>query len=152
LATHPAPTPTRILTRELLCPVPELRLKREVPRPLNGRQKPGELLLLRLDEGDSLLLQADRGVEQSAYARLVRLRGRKLPPKLSPAAPLLSHDGAQLGPVASVDPLELLHLRIIQSQTFAGYLRCTITDLLLEHLAIRIPRVRLSGRESKGPD
>src|SRR5688500_5640242 len=90
--THPTATTTRILTRELVCPVPELCLQREISCALYRREKGCKLLLLGFDQCDALLLQANRRVEQCAHPGLVRLGGHQLLTELPTAAPLIHHD------------------------------------------------------------
>ena len=48
---HPTPAATRILTRNLVCPAPELRLERKVASSLYRRQKGCQLLLFGFDQG-----------------------------------------------------------------------------------------------------
>ena len=62
-----------VLPRQLLRAHPELRLEGDIAGALRRGQEPREILLLRFDQGDALLLQAHRVVEQIAYVLLVRL-------------------------------------------------------------------------------
>ena len=103
------------LPRELLRPLPELRLKSDVARALHGSQKPGELLLLGFDERDALLLQSYRSVEQVADVLLVRgIPRHHLLSELSSDVTLLRGQLAQLRRKSRIRLLELRELSVGQ--------------------------------------
>jgi hypothetical protein len=83
-------TASRVIARELLRAPPDLRLKRQVTRALDGSEESRQILLLRLNESDALLLQTHCIVEKSTHVLLVRLiSGHHLHSKLAPRRALL---------------------------------------------------------------
>jgi hypothetical protein len=122
-----------VLPGKLLRAFPELRLKGNVAGTLCRSQKSREILLLGFDQGNALLLQAHRFVEQIAYVLLVRLiPTRHLHAKITPRIPLLREQLVHLGREAGIGLLELSELSIGKSEPLLGKLRRLCAELLLE--------------------
>jgi hypothetical protein len=122
-----------VLPRQLLRAHSELRLKGDVAGTLRRSQESREILLLRFDQGDALLLQAHRVVEEIAYMLLIRLvPSRHLHAKLTPRAALLRHELVHLRREAGVGLLQLSELSVSKSELLLRELRRLRAELLLE--------------------
>jgi hypothetical protein len=112
-----------IVAGELLRAAPDLRLKGQITRALNGRQESREILLLGLDECDALLLQTEGIVEKCAHVLLVRLvSGRHFHPELAPRLALLHDELILLWGEPRIRLRELGELRIGETEPLLRHL------------------------------
>jgi hypothetical protein len=122
-----------ILPGQLLSAHSELGLERDVAGTLCRRQESREILLLSFDEGDALLLQAHRVVEEIAYVLLVRLvPARHFRAKLVPRFALLRDQLVHLRREPRVRLLQLCELGIGKSKLLLRERRRLGAELLLE--------------------
>jgi len=118
-----------------------LRLKPDVARALYRSKKPGEILLLGLDQRDALLLQTHSVVEQVTHVLLVGLiPGGHFQSKLTPGIALLHHQLIELWGVSRARFLELCQLRVGEAQLLLGNLGGPLAELPLECSPVRARR------------
>ena len=121
-----------VLPCQLLRAHPELRLEGDIAGALRRSQEPREILLLRFHQGDTLLLQAHRVVEEIADVLLVSLvPARHLHAKLPPRIALLRYELVHLRREARVRLLQLRELSISESKLLLRKLRRLRSELLL---------------------
>jgi len=140
-----------VVASELLRSSSDLRLKRQIACALDGSQESRQILLLRFDERDPLLLQAQRVVEKSTHVLLVRLiSSRHLHSELASRFPLLHHELILLWSEPRIGLRELCKLRISETEPLLGHLGRLLTKALLQRGAIRVSRSSNWLRSDRG--
>jgi hypothetical protein len=128
-----------IVPDKLLRAPSHLRLKRQVSRALNRSEEPRQILLLRLDECYTLLLETQRIVQKSAHVLLVGLiSGGHLHSELSSRFALPRHELILLRREPRVGLSQLRELRVGEAQLLLRYLGRLLAEALLQRRTIRV--------------